>query len=129
MSAPAFADEFYYTSNGFGEAPDKANALLARASRIVRAECLNHGCNIGEWIADGRVDADMVADVVCDMVQQASAAVGVPFGVESFQQQAGPYGTQMTFSDTAKRLSFTSVHLRRLGVKTGRAWNVDLLGG
>lgn len=123
-----FATSIYYEENGFGAAPDKANQLLARASRIVRAECDNLGVDIDGWVDSGRVDPDIVADVVCDMVRYATVNAG-GVGVDSFSQGAGPYTETVKFSNPVGNMSFTKVHMSRLGVKTGKAWSIDLLAG
>jgi hypothetical protein len=119
------ADPTHYTEGGFGPAFDGLPSLLARASRIVRAECKNAGVDIDEWIASGRVDADLVADVVCDMVAYAQA--GPDVGVESVQQGAGPYQATLKYASAVGSLSFTKVHRKRLGIPGQRAFEVDLL--
>lgn len=115
----------YYASNGFGAEFDGLSALLARASRIVRAECEASGVDIDEWIAGGRVDPELVADVVCDMVAYAQA--GPDVGVESVQQGAGPYQATLKYASAVGSLSFTRVHRKRLGIPGQRAFEVDLL--
>src|SRR5690606_6210277 len=84
-----FADEAYYVEN-FGSPPasvgDRLDNELARASRYVRAECKG----VDDRIASGRLDPDLVADIVCEMVQTASSSPGGP-GIASIQQGAGPY--------------------------------------
>lgn len=126
MAATAqFADPDYYVSNGFGNLFSNLPEKLARASRIVRAECEASGVDIDGWIADKRVDPDLVADVVCDMVAYAQA--GPDVGVESVQQGAGPYQATMKYASTVGSLSFTRVHRKRLGIPVQRAFEVDLL--
>jgi hypothetical protein len=119
------ADPTHYTEGGFGPAFDGLPSLLARASRIVRAECAASGVDIDEWIASGRVDQDLVADVVCDIVSYQQSGPGL--GVESVQQGAGPYQETLKYSSPVGSLSFTKVHRKRLGIPTQRAFEVDLL--
>lgn len=123
--ADPLASEAYYTTNGFGSAFATLPAMLARASRIVRAECKALGVDIDQRVADGVLDPDVVSDVVCDMVAYAQAGPGV--GVSSTQQGAGPYQETTQYVDAVGSLSFTKVHRKRLGLADQRAFEVDLL--
>lgn len=113
-----------YVEGGFGDVPEHVDGLLARASRIVRGECAAVGVDIDQRIADGALDADLVADVVCDMVAYAAASPG-GVGIESLQQGAGPYQETTKFVNPVGQLSFTRVHRRRLGVPMRRAFELD----
>lgn len=128
--ADSFATAEYYVSNGFGdgEPVPALDALLARASRIMRAEARNYGVNLDQRIEDGLLDPDLAADVACDMVAYATASpAGI--GIESMQQGAGPYQETVKYSNPVGNLSFTKVHRKRLGIASGKAWEIDLLGG
>lgn len=107
------------------------SAHLARASRIVRDEFAREGLDITVLIQAGKIQADTVADVVCDMVayMQRSAASDMPFGATQVSQTAGPYTQSASYKTPTGSLSFTRVHRRRLGLPTSRAFNVDLLAG
>ena len=107
------------------------DAHLARASRIVRDEFAREGFDINVLIQAGKVQADTVADVVCDMVvyMQRSAAGDAPFGATQVSQTAGPYTQSASYKTPTGSMSFTRVHRRRLGLPTSRAFNVDLLAG
>lgn len=127
-TAQDYADRY-----GPQEADEAAmtSAHLARASRIVRDEFAREGLDITVLIQAGRLQADTVADVVCDMVayMQRSAVGDTPFGATQVSQTAGPYTQSASYKTPTGSLSFTRVHRRRLGLPTSRAFNVDLLAG
>ena len=137
----SYATRADYIAGGFGEVPENLDGLLARASRIVRAESARVGVDIDARIEDELLDPELVADVVCDMVAYATVSPG-GIGVESLQQGAGPYQETIKFANPVGQMSFTRVHRRRLGVPlrrafeidtahnvgSSRAWNVDLIG-
>lgn len=106
---------------------------LARASRILRDELTADGYDISTLIASGRVHADTVADVVCDMVNYAARtsaeATGftAPLGASQASITAGPYSQSATFAAPAGFMSLTKVHKRRLGLPVQRVFEVDLL--
>lgn len=127
-TAQDYADR--YGPQDAGEAA-VTSAHLARASRIVRDEVAREGLDITFLIQAGKIQADTVADVVCDMVayMQRSAASDVPFGATQVSQTAGPYTQSASYKTPTGSLSFTRVHRRRLGLPTSRAFNVDLLAG
>lgn len=121
-----FADVDYYEEN-FGTPPDLAGALLARASRLVRAECPD----VDQRIAEGDLDPDVVADVVCEMVQNATADVlGGGAGVESASRQIGSGPFQMTqtqkFASPVGAMVLNRKHRRLLGCGQQEAFVVSL---
>lgn len=110
----------------------RLDALLARASRVVRDELAADGHDLKALIAAGKVREDTARDVVVDMVayavRSASEGFDAPFGASQAAMTAGPYTQSATFSVAVGSLSFTRVHRRRLGVAPrARAWEVDLL--
>lgn len=110
----------------------RLDALLARASRIVRDELAADGHDIQAMIGAGTVRTDTAADVVVDMVayaiRSASGGMEAPFGASQASMTAGPYTQSATFTAAVGSLSFTKVHRRRLGIPArGRAFEVDLL--
>lgn len=119
-----YATRADYIMGGFGEEPENLEGLLARASRIVRAESAQVGVDIDARIEAELLDPELVADVVCDMVAYAAASPG-GVGVESLQQGAGPYQETVKFVNPVGQLSFTRVHRRRLGVPLRRAFEID----
>lgn len=127
-TAQDYADR--YGPQDAGEAA-VTSAHLARASRLIRDEFAREGLDITVLIQAGKIQADTVADVVCDMVayMQRSAASDVPFGATQVSQTAGPYTQSASYKTPTGSLSFTRVHRRRLGLPTSRAFNVDLLAG
>lgn len=120
-----FADEQYYEDN-FGDPPARLGALLARASRLIRAECPD----VDQRIADGDLDPDVVADIVCEMVQNFSAIETPGVGVESnsLQQSAGPYQMTTTakYSSSAGAMIVNRKHRRLLGCSRQQAFMIDL---
>ena len=127
-TAQDYADR--YGPQEAGEAA-MMSAHLARASRIVRDEFAREGLDITVLIQAGRLQADTVADVVCDMVayMQRSAVGDTPFGATQVSQTAGPYTQSASYKTPTGSLSFTRVHRRRPGLPVSRAFNVDLLAG
>lgn len=133
MATP-FADSVYYMDNGFGTPPEDANALLERASRLLRAECSGVDARIADYATDptieGALDPDVVADVVCEMVQNYAAASTPGVGVESNSQQFGSGPFQMTntakYSTPTGAMILNRKHRRLLGCSTQRAFSIDL---
>lgn len=102
----------------------KLGALLARASRKVRAEC----GEVDDRIASGEIDAELVADIVCEMVERAgSVPAGVVGGVASVQQGAGPYQQTLTFSDVVGRLYVGKDAKRQIGCGRQEAFTVPMV--
>ncbi len=129
-STQPFADPTYYAANGFGETFDKLDKLLAQASRIVRAEALQDGVDIGQRITDGLLDADLVSDVVCGMVQYAHNGPAIDpsmMGANSVQAGAGPFQKTVSYSQALGSLSFTKVYRLRLGLGKQHAFEADLV--
>lgn len=126
--AEPFADASYYEEN-FGAPPssiaDRLDKELARASRYVRAEVPS----VDARIASGKLDADLVKDIVCEMVKSASASMAEGVGVASVQQAAGPYSKTTTFANPVGDLYLTKKQRRLLGGGLARAGNVDVIGG
>ena len=121
-----FATVDYYEEN-FGTPPDRAMSLLARASRLVRAECPD----VDERIDDGVLDPDVVSDIVCEMVQNATADVaGGGAGVESSSRQIGSGPFQMTqtakFASPVGAMVLNRKHRRLLGCGQQEAFVVSL---
>lgn len=112
----------------------RLDALLARASRVVRDELAADGVDIADLIDAHLVREDTAADVVVDMVayavRSASQGFDAPFGASQASMTAGPYTQSATFSVAVGALSFTKVHRKRLGIPArAKAWETDLLGG
>lgn len=109
----SFADAAYYTQNEFTippeVSPQRIEVHLARASRYVRGEVPG----IDARIAAGDVDPDLVADIVCELVETAVNAPGGP-GIASIQQGAGPYQETLTFANPRGDLYLTAKHRRLL---------------
>lgn len=79
----------------------RATALLARASRKIRARW----SDVDDRITAGTLDADAVADVVLEMVQ---SAMTTPPGVEQAAETAGPFSHSEKYANPLGRLFFTA---------------------
>lgn len=128
---PPLATEEYFLAN-FGPAPesigDRLGPMLARASRIIRAACARVGIDVDQRIADGVLDADLVADIACEMVMEASNVPPDFMGASSVQQGAGPYQQTRQFSSPAGRLYLGKDARAKLGISTQRAFTVEMGG-
>lgn len=124
-----FADEAYFASHGFGTPPDDVDALLERASRLLRAECPD----VDERISDGSLDEDLVSDIACEMVQNVTQVPDAGVGVDSSTQQysSGPFSMTNTasFSSTAGAMILNKKHRRLLGCSRQKAFMIDPLAG
>lgn len=89
---------------------DRADALLARASRMIR----RRWSNVDDRITSGDLDADEVSDVVLEMVQTAMTTPTL--GVSQESQTAGPYNHSVKYDNPAGRLYFSK-------------WMVELFDG
>ena len=106
--------------------PLRLRPLLARASRKLRAEC---PC-VDADIAAGALDPDLVADIVCEMVERATRQPGGMDGeVKSYQQGAGPYQATITFADAVGRLFLSKEARRLLGCGRQTAFTVSMTTG
>lgn len=106
-------------------------AQLQRASRIVRDELAYAGIDVYAERAAGKIRADTLTDVVCDMVNYSARqqAGGVLPGVTQATMTGGPYSQSYTLSSPAGSLSFTRLHRKRLGIHTSRFVSVHTIGG
>ena len=125
--AEPFADKAYYEEN-FGSPPSaiasRLDQELARASRLVRREMKRCGVDVDADITSGRLDGDLVADIVCEMVKAAGASPG-GVGVASIQTGAGPYQETQNFSNPAGDMYMSKKQKRLLGCGGQRAWEYD----
>lgn len=114
-----------YKAGGFlippGVSDETITAALARASRTLRAEVRG----IDERIADGTLDTELVADVVCEIVESAISSSAGP-GVESIQVGTGPYQGSLKFSNPRGDMWVTSKHKRLLSDGDRRAFTVHV---
>lgn len=126
-----FADEAYYEEN-FGTPPaaiaGRLGKELARASRYLRAECPGIDGRIQLWAidpsADGAIDPELAADVVCEMVKTAAASAGN--GIESSQTGAGPYTETVKYINPSGDLFLTKKQRRLLGYSAQQAFTVSM---
>lgn len=79
---------------------DRAEALLARASRKIR----RRWPDVDARLTAGTLDPDDVADVVLEMVQ---SAMTTPLGVQQASENAGPFGHSEQYANPMGRLYFT----------------------
>lgn len=127
-----FADAAWYAEN-FGPVPEALDAaqldrLLARASRTLRAEAAARHVDLDGRIEAGDLDADLVADVACEMATEAASTLDY-VGVAQFSQTGGPYTESHSFRDTAGRLYVGKDARRKLGLSGQRAFAVDTSAG
>jgi len=126
-----FADTAYYEEN-FGTPPasiaGRLDKELARASRYLRAECPGIDGRIQLWAidpsADGAIDPELAADVVCEMVKTAAASAGD--GIESAQTGAGPYTETVKYINPSGDLFLTKKQRRLLGYSAQQAFTVSM---
>lgn len=127
--ADPFADEAYYVENFGPPSPAIAGRVdkeLARASRLLRREMKRCGVDVDAEITAGRLDPDLVADIVCEMVK-TSAISPAGVGVNSIQMGAGPYQETQNFTNPAGDLYLSKRQKRLLGCGGQRAWEYDPL--
>jgi hypothetical protein len=128
-----FATPEYYEKN-FGPPPakiaDRLEAELARASRMVRAECPGIDDRIESFDAEtgSGLDPDLVADVVCEMVKTANTT-DADVGTTSTQQTAGPFQETIRYVNPVGDLYLSKKMRRILGCSDQVAFTVPLLGG
>lgn len=97
-----------------------ATELLARASRKCRAEVPS----LDARITNALIDADLVGDIVCDMVKRAMSSVDA--GLTQVSETAGPFTQSRTFSNPSGDLYLTKAEKRQL---VGRRAFSIILGG
>lgn len=107
------------------EAADRANVLLAAASRFVRQR-------VPGIDARTDLDFDLVTDVVCEMVWSAITAPAP--GATSQSQSLGGVSVSLSFEGAAGRLRMTKDHLRmlrppRLRARAGSTDNLPASAG
>lgn len=102
----------------------RAETLLARASRIIRADCPG-------WRAAESANPGLCSDICCEMVKRAmlTGAEGVPAGVTQLSTTTGPFSDGYTFANPTGGLYLYDAEKRRLGVGRGRAFTVAMTGG
>ena len=124
-----FADAEYFHDGEFsaptGTSDTRLLKNLERASRTLRAEVPD----LDARIQAGTLDPDLVADVVCEMVESALASQNGP-GLESLQQGAGPFQRTLKFANPRGDMYVTAKHKRLLAVRRPRrAFTVHVKGG
>lgn len=126
VARPPLATSGHY-DDGFSPLPShlasKIEGLIARAERKVRAEC----SEVDAKIAAGEIDPDLVADIVCEIVERATRApAGLPAEAASYQQGAGPYQATVTFADAVGRMFVSKDAKRLLGCGRQVAFTVSM---
>lgn len=110
---------------GFPEGEEAlAGVLLARASRLIRAEVPD----VDAQIQDGKLDQELVGDVVCAMVKRAMLNEDTA-GVSNTQETTGPFSQTFTFANPSGDLYLLKSERSRLLGGVQRAFSIDLLGG
>lgn len=109
---------------GFPEGEEAlAGVLLARASRLIRAEV----ADVDAQVQDGKLDQELVGDVVCAMVKRAMLNSGTP-GVSNTQETAGPFQQTFTYTNPSGDLYLLKAERSRLLGGVQRAFTIDLIG-
>ena len=105
---------------GLSEAEQaRAAVLLADASALIRD-------TVPEW---GQVSEQTLRAICCAVVRRAmSVDVDLPDGVSSFNETAGPFSQQMSFSNPTGDLYLTRAEKARMGVGVATAASIDLVG-
>ncbi|RYQ59977.1 phage protein Gp19/Gp15/Gp42 [Bifidobacterium pseudolongum subsp. globosum] len=102
-----------------GSERTRAEALLARATRLIRAQC--PGWRIAEETNPG-----ICADVCCAMTQRAMATSGadIPDGVKQMSQTTGSFQDSWTFDNPSGDLYLRDEERRALNPRRGRAFTI-----
>lgn len=127
MPEPLATAEHYTALYGAPADPGRLDGLLAKASRIIRAEAARVGVDIDERITEG-LDADLVADVACDMAAYVLRGSDI-VGAVSTTQTAGPFSQAVQLQAPSGAMLLTRAHRRALGLPAQTAWQADLLPG
>lgn len=98
-----------------------ANTMLGRVSLRLRIMCVQ----AGSW-RDPDADedwADILRDVVCEVVRRALSAQGIADGapVSQFTETATPYSNSYIFSNASGDLYLSKFEKEMLGLVGGRA--------
>lgn len=125
--AEPLATEGHYKAL-YGDTPQEPRlaGLLAKASRIIRAEATRAGIDIDARITSGALDPDTAADVACDMARWALSC-GPVDGATAITQTTGPFSQNLTLATPAGSMVLTRAHRRLLGLPSQTAWQADLL--
>lgn len=124
-----FANEEDYTNRGYSAQAWPTSAVLttklAEASRYLRSPRIYPG--IDHDIAEEILDAELVKDVVCAMVNRATPVESVPAGAESMQMSVDVFQRTTRFIGGASQLYLSKEDKRKLGIGGQQAYSVDLL--
>lgn len=123
---PPFADSNHYEEQGFDVTVWGDGVLdkrLAAASRWLRPNCPD----IDQRIADGNLDPDLVADIVCQMVARTAPVEALPIGLESMQQSAGAYSESVKRTNPHGDFYLTRQERRTLGCGGSDAFSINLM--
>lgn len=104
---------------GLSEAEQaRAAVLLADASALIRDM-------VPGW---EQVSEQTLRAICCAVVRRAmSVDVDLPDGVSSFNETAGPFSQQMSFSNPTGDLYLTRAEKARMGVGVATAASIDLV--
>lgn len=132
MSEPPVTPEPFATANDLAARwraltpaeEARATVLLGDASAFVRATC----AGIDDRIEAETLDRGVVVAVVVGMVKRAMLAGNLGEGVGQQQQNAGPFGTSLTFTNPTGSVYLTKADRRLLGCRpTPRASSIDTI--
>lgn len=102
----------------------RAERLLARASRLIRAQCAG-------WQAAEESNPGICSDICCAMVQRAMASSGIdmPDGVKQMSQTTGSFSDSYTFDNPSGNLYLRDEERRALNPRRGRAFTITYAQG
>ncbi|NEG90652.1 Gp19/Gp15/Gp42 family protein [Bifidobacterium aerophilum] len=106
------------------EERSRAQTLLERASRIIRADC-------PDWRELEADNPGICGDICCEMVKRAmlSGMDGIPAGVTQANSTTGPFTDGYTFANPAGDLYMTTAEKHRLGIGRQHAFSITMCGG
>lgn len=111
------------------EEKTRAEPLLGKASRILFAEFAKQNRDLDAMLAavPPTISAELVADVVCDMVRRALPVQEGP-AVTQQQMSAGTFSQGVTYASPNPdgSMYLTRADRRRLGLSTQQARTVDM---
>lgn len=129
---PSFATvkDYEARKDTAGKWGDRLQMKLDEASRMI----VDVAPHVPAWIEEGRLYAESVTDIVCEMVARAVPLtdMGIPQGVESAQMGVDVFQQSLRFGSQAGggsgALYISKQERKRLGIGTQRAFTVQYGG-
>ncbi|KAA8828313.1 Gp19/Gp15/Gp42 family protein [Bifidobacterium tissieri] len=101
----------------------RAGVLLARASRIIRADCPG-------WSRAEAENPGLCSDICCEMVKRAMlpGTGDIPAGVTQMNRTTGPFTDGYSFANPTGGLYLYDTEKRRLGNGVQTAFSIPMAG-